>query len=164
MITEEYLKDNFLNAYFIDNERQNIEILTTSEDKKSVLPTIIPYDTKHPYFVALSKFCNIDQLHENTHNKKKKEKEIFENKVIEIAKKDGLLLDKESLDTNFYPSLVNAIFKDIENEDHLFALKLALFELEEIRNSKNEDAKKKLRQSKNKLDTIQAAIDCLGKK
>jgi len=46
----------------------------------------------------------------------------------------------------------------------LFALKLALFELEEIRNSKNEDAKKKLRQSKNKLDTIQAAIDCLGKK
>ena len=60
--------------------------------------------------------------------------------------------------------MVNAIFKDIENEDHLFALKLALFELEEIRDSKNEDAKKKLRQAKNKLDIIQAAINCLGKK
>ena len=41
MITEEYLKDNFINAYFIDDERKNIEILTTSEDKKSVIPTII---------------------------------------------------------------------------------------------------------------------------
>ena len=128
MITEEYLKDNFLNAYFIDNERQNIEILTTSEDKKSVVPTIIPYDTKHPYFVALSKFCNIDQLHENTHNKKKKEKEIFENE---------------------------------DNEDHLFAIKIALFELEKIRNSKNDDIKKKIRQAKTKIEALQAAFELI---
>src|SRR5210317_128524 len=124
MITEEYLKDNFLNAYFIDNERQNIEILTTSENKKSVLPTIIPYDTKHPYFVALSKFCNVDQLHENTYNKKKKEREIFEQKVIDIAKRDGLLTDNSKIDSNFFPTLVKALFEDLENEDHLFALKL----------------------------------------
>src|SRR6056300_553726 len=137
MITEEYLKDNFLNAYFIDNERQNIEILTTSKDKKSVLPTIIPYDTKHPYFVALSKFCNIDQLHENTHNKKKKEKEIFENKVMEIAKRDGILKDNYIIDSELFPTLIKALFEDLENEDHLFALKLALFETEKVMISKN---------------------------
>ena len=28
MITEEYLKDHFVNAYFIDQERKNIEVLT----------------------------------------------------------------------------------------------------------------------------------------
>ena len=33
-VTEEYLKDNFLTAYFIDSERQNIEIQATSEDKR----------------------------------------------------------------------------------------------------------------------------------
>ena len=159
MITEEYLKDNFLNAYFIDNERQNIEILTTSEDKKSVLPTIIPYDTKHPYFVALSKFCNIDQLHENTHNKKKKEKEIFENKVIEIAKRDGLLSDNSKIDSNFFPILVKSIFEDEDNEDHLFSLKLALFETDTIMNSKNNEEKNKLRKSKNKLEVIQSALN-----
>jgi len=161
MITEEYLKDNFLNAYFIDNERQNIEILTTSEDKKSVLPTIIPYDTKHPYFVALSKFCNIDQLHENTHNKKKKEKEIFENKVIEIAKRDGLLADNSKIDSNFFPILVKSIFEDEDNEDHLFAIKIALFELEKIRNSKNDDIKKKIRQAKTKIEALQAAFELI---
>ena len=161
MITEEYLKDNFLNAYFIDNERQNIEILTTSEDKKSVLPTIIPYDTKHPYFVALSKFCNIDQLHENTHNKKKKEKEIFENKVIEIAKRDGLLADNSKIDSNFFPTLVKSIFEDEKNEDHLFALKLALFEIDKIRDSSNDELKKKLRQSKTKIEALQSAFDLI---
>ena len=161
MITEEYLKDNFLNAYFIDNERQNIEILTTSEDKKSVLPTIIPYDTKHPYFVALSKFCNIDQLHENTYNKKKKEKEIFENKVIEIAKRDGLLADNSKIDSNFFPILVKSIFEDEDNEDHLFAIKIALFELEKIRNSKNDDIKKKIRQAKTKIEALQAAFELI---
>jgi len=161
MITEEYLKDNFLNAYFIDNERQNIEILTTSEDKKSVLPTIIPYDTKHPYFVALSKFCNIDQLHENTHNKKKKEKEVFENKVIDIAKRDGLLTDNFKIDSNFFPNLVKAVFENEDNEDHLFAIKIALFELEKIRNSKNDDMKKKIRQSKTKIEALQAAFELI---
>src|SRR6056300_1527506 len=125
MITEEYLKENFLNAYFIDNERQNIEILTTSEDKKSVVPTIIHYDTKHPYFVALSKFCNIDQLHENTHNKKKNEKEIFKNKVIKIAKRDGLLADNSKIDSNSFNKLVKAIFEQGENVDQLCALLIA---------------------------------------
>jgi hypothetical protein len=161
MITEEYLKENFLNAYFIDNERQNIEILTTSEDKKSVVPTIIPYDTKHPYFVALSKFCNIDQLHENTHNKKKNEKEIFENKVIEIAKRDGLISDNSKIDSNFFPNLVKAVFENEDNEDHLFAIKIALFELEKIRNSKNDDMKKKIRQSKTKIEALQAAFELI---
>jgi hypothetical protein len=164
MLTEEYLKDNLITAYFIDSERTTIEIETTSEDKKSVFTTIIPYEENNPQYQALIKYMNIDQLHESTYQRNKFLSEEFEKSVIRIAEKSGLLLDKETLDTKFYPSLVNAIFKNIENEDHLFALKLALFELEEIRDSKNEDAKKKLRQAKNKLDIIQAAIECLGKK
>ena len=164
MLTEEFLKDNFLTAYFIDNERKNIEVQTTTEDKKSVFTTIIPYEENNPQYQALTKYMNIDQIHESTYQKNKTEQEQFEKTVLRIAKKSGMVLSNEKLKEKFYPSLVNAIFKDIENEDHLFALKLALFELEQIRDSKNEDAKKKLRQAKNKLDIIQAAIDCLGKK
>ena len=164
MITEEYLKDNLITAYFIDNERTTIEIETTSEDKKSVFTTVIPLEENNPQYQALIKYMNIDQLHESTYQRNKFLSEEYEKSVIRIAEKTGKVLSNENLDTKFYPSLVNAIFKNIENEDHLFALKLALFELEEIRDSKNEDAKKKLRQAKNKLDVIQAAIDCLGKK
>jgi hypothetical protein len=161
MLTEEFLKDNFLNAYFIDNERQNIEILSTSEDKQSVVNNIIPYDVKHPYFIALSKVCNVDQIHENTYNKKKKEREIFEQKVIEIAKRDGLLLDNTKIDSNYFSTVIKAIFTESENTDHIFALKLALFELNEIKDSTNEELKKKLRQAKTKIEVLQTAFDLI---
>ena len=160
MITEKYLKDNFLKAYFIDNERKNIEILTTSEDKKTVLPTIIPFDEKHPSFVALSKYISIDQLHEETYNKKKKEREIFEQKVIEIAKRDGLLSNTGRVDNNFFPLVVKTIFAET-NSDHLFTLKLSLFEIDKIRNSKNEELKKQLRQSKTYIQALECAFDLI---
>ena len=161
MITEEYLKDNFINAYFIDNERKNIEILTTSEDKKSVINTIIPFDVKHSSFITLTKFISVDEIHESTYNKKKKEKEIFEQKVIEIAKRDGLLVDNSKIDSGLFSTLVKAIFEDEKNEDHLFALKLALFEIDKIRDSSNDELKKKLRQSQTKVEALQSAFDLI---
>ena|SRR5210317_596109 len=161
MITEEYLKDNFLTAYFIDNERQNIEIESTSEDKKQVISTIIPYDQNNPQFIALSKFMNIDELHESTYERNKKNRELFEQSIIDIAKRDGLLTDNFKIDSNFFPNLVKAVFENEDNEDHLFAIKIALFELEKIRNSKNDDMKKKIRQSKTKIEALQAAFELI---
>ena len=164
MITEEYLKDNFLTAYFIDSERQNIEVQTTTEDKKKVFTTIIPYDENGEQFKALSKFMNLDQLHESTYQKHKNERKLFEESVIRIAQKDGLIMDSEKIDTKFYPTLVTSLFQDQDDADHVFALKLALFELDSIKDSTNEDAKKELRKAKNKLDILSAALQCIGKK
>ena len=50
MLTEEYLKNNLITAYFIDNERKNIEMLTRSEDQKSVFPTILPFDENNEQY------------------------------------------------------------------------------------------------------------------
>ena len=158
MLTEEYLKENYIGAYFIDNERKNIEILTTSPDKKSVQPTIIPYIEDHNTFKELMKVITIDDLHENTYNKIKKEKQIFENQVMSIAKRDGLIFDEKKLDTKFYPSLVKAIFNDDKNEDHLFALKLALFEVEKITNSENTELKSAIRKAKTKPEVLLNAL------
>jgi hypothetical protein len=161
MLTEEYLKDNFITAAFIDSERQNIEILTTSEDGKSVIPTIIPFKEDNHMFKALMTVINIDQLHEATYQKKKTEKESMEKIAIDLAKKQGLIFDYEQVDTKFFPYMVKSIFEDQNNTDHLFALKLALFELTYIRDSKNNEARKKLRTSTNKLDVIKAALECV---
>ena len=152
-------KENLIGAYFIDNDRQNIEILTTSEDKKQIIPTIIPFDENNPSFKELTSVISVDDLHENTYQKKKDEQKIFETKVMEIAKRDGLVVDDERVDQNSFQKLIKAIFEQGENEDHLFALKLALFELPAIRDSKNDELKKKLRQSKNKIDTLKCAFD-----
>ena len=87
---------------------------------------------------------------------------IFETKVIEIAKKDGLLVDDTKIDSNSFNKLVKAIFEQGENVDQLFALKLALFEQPNIRDSKNDELKKKLRQCTNKIDTLKVAFEIIG--
>jgi len=155
-------KENLIGAYFIDNDRKNIEVLTTSEDKKQIIPTIMPFDENNPMFKELTSIITVDQLHENTYQKKKDEQKIFETKVMEIAKKDGLLVDDTKIDSKSYNKLVKAIFEQGENEDQLFALKIALFELPNIRDSKNDELKKKLRQSKNKIDTLKVAFEIIG--
>ena len=155
-------KENLIGAYFIDNDRKNIEVLITSEDKKQIIPTIMPFDENNPMFKELTSIITVDQLHENTYQKKKDEQKIFETKVMEIAKKDGLLVDDTKIDSKSYNKLVKAIFEQGENEDQLFALKIALFELPNIRDSKNDELKKKLRQSKNKIDVLKIAIDLIG--
>jgi len=163
MITEEYLKDNFLTAYFIDSARENIEIQTTTADKRSVFTTIIPYDENGEQFKALSKFMNIDQLHESTYQKNKDEQEQFEKSVLRIAEKQGLIFEFENkkLDTKFYPKILSALFEDIDNVDQIFALKLACFETKEISESSNNEGKKKLRQAKTKLDVLKNAIEII---
>ena len=155
-------KENLIGAYFIDNDRKNIEVLTTSEDKKQIIPTIMPFDENNHMFKELTSVVTVDQLHENTYQKKKDEQKIFETKVMEIAKKDGLLVDDTKIDSKSYNKLVKAIFEQGDNEDQLFALKIALFELPGIRDSKNDELKKKLRQTKNKIDTLKIAFDIVG--
>ena len=133
MITEEYLKDNFITAYFIDNERKNIEIQTTTEDKKKVFTTIVKYEDGDIINGKNSKsLMSLDQLHESTYQKQQKERKLFEETVMRIAQKDGLILqtDSERIDTKFYPTLVTSLFDDTDNADHVFALKLALFEMQ----------------------------------
>ena len=160
MITEEYLKKHFYTAYFIDEERENIEVLTTSEDGKQVIPTIIPFKQNNPQYQALTTVMSVDDLLESTYQKKKNEQKKFEEQVIRIAKKDGLVLDNHKLDTKFFPLLVKAIFED-ENEDHLFAMKIALFELDKIKNAPNDDKKKKLRLAKTKVQALEAAFELI---
>ena len=159
-LTEEYLKNNLITAYFVDNERKNIEVLTTSEDKKITLSTIIPFDENFVSFKALAKFINIDQLHELTHKKNKDARELFEKQVIDIAKRDGLIGRVDKVTTDLFPLLIKAIFED-DNADHLFALKLALFELEKIKNSTNEEFKIKLRKAQTKIEALQAAFELI---
>jgi hypothetical protein len=95
-----------------------------------------------------------------THKKNKDARELFEKQVIDIAKRDGLLSNSDKVTSDTFPLLVKAIFED-DNADHLFALKLSLFELDKIKNSTNEEFKKKLRQSQNKIEALQAAFELI---
>jgi hypothetical protein len=155
-------KENIISAYFIDDARENIEVLIRSEDGTKVIPTIIPFDENNSLYKELNAIVSVDKLHEDTYQKKQAEKKDFEDMVMRIAKKRGLVFDEVKLDTKFYPTLMRAIFEDVENENHMFALKLALFEVKEIRDSKDNEGKKKLRQAKNKIEVLKIAFDLMS--
>ena len=163
MITEEYLKDNFLTAYFVDNERMNIEIQTTTEDKKSVFTTIIPFKEENPQYQALNKFMTLDQLHESTHEKTKTEHELYKEQALNFAKEAGLVGNEIAKD-NYFGEIIKLITEDQENEDHLFALKLAIFEIDAVKESVDMDKKKLVRQSKTKSDLVYNALSIILKK
>lgn len=163
MITEEYLKDNFLTAYFVDNARQNIEIQTTTEDKKSVFTTIIPFKEENPQYQALNKFMTLDQLHESTHEKTKTEHELYKEQALNFAKDAGLVGNEIAKD-NYFGEIIKLITEDQENEDHLFALKLAVFEIDAVKDSVDVEKKKLIRQSKTKSDLVYNALSIILKK
>ena len=157
-------KDNFIEASFIDNDRKNIEVLTKSDNGKNLIPTIIPYDESNHMFKELMELITIDKLHEDTHNKKKEEARLFEEQVMRIAKKSGMISDiaKEESNDEFFANIVNAVIKKQDDEDHLFALKIAAFEnIKQINESDNVEGKKKIRQAKNKIELFRAVFDMI---
>ena len=154
-------KDNFIEASFIDNERQNIEILTKSEDGKTVIPTVIPYDENNDMFKELMTIKTIDQLHEDTHNKKKEEGRLFKEEMLRIAKQDGII-GMELNGDEYFANIVDAVIKKQDDEDHLFALKIAVFEnIKQISESDDVEGKKKIRQAKNKIELFRAVFDMI---
>lgn len=161
MLTKELLSTNLITAYFIDNERKNIEVLTSTPNKKEVNAMIIPFNEDNEDYKNLIEYIDLDKLHEITYQKIKNDRAEFESQIVDIAKKEGLIFDQNKIDTKFYPYLVKSIFEDKGNADHLFALKLALFEIDDVRDSDNMEQKTAIRKSKTKIEAIQAAINCL---
>jgi len=161
-------KDNFVEASFIDNDRKNIEVLTKSDNGKSVIPTIIPFNEENHMFKELMEVTTLDKLHEDTHNKKKAESELYKQEVMRIAKEDGLLssmvsnVAKEESNAEYFTSVIDAVTKKQDDEDHLFAFKIAVFDqIKEVSESDNVEGKKKIRQAKNKIELFRAVFDMI---
>ena len=151
-------KKNYVTANFIDNERKNIEILL--KDGDITRPHIIEADEDNSDYKDLLKIVTVDELHEQTHNAKKAESDVFMEFAIQIAKDSGLVQEEVALENiKTYPALIKALFTNVENEDGMFALKLALFERKEISDSKNTEVKTKLRKSTTKFDILRYAFD-----
>ena len=110
---------------------------------------------KNHLFQLLSKFVTIDELHENTYNRNETARKDFEKASLEIASEAGLIQTDETSPTR----VLDYIFNKKESEDEMFALKIALFEIDEIKDSKNVKAKKAMRKCKTKLELLKSAID-----
>ncbi len=158
-------KKNFVEATFVDEDRKTIEVLLDlpHTDTKALTPYYVEADENNSDYQDLLKIVTVDELHEQTHKAKKAEGDAFKQLAIQIAKESGLVQQEENLEkVKKYPTLVEAIFNNDDDEDDIFALKLALFEVEKIRESKNTALKTKLRKAKSKIEVLRFAFDIVG--
>jgi len=159
-ITEEYLKEHFITAYFVDNERTQITILSTDEETgKKVIETTIEYDMEHPWCQALFKIIDLDGLHETTYLKLQNERKNFEELALQLAKKEGLIVETNKADSKFFNMMIDSIFNYKEDDkESMFALKIALFELDFIKDSKDKEKKAAIRKAQTPIDVLQVAF------
>lgn len=152
----------FVTARFTDQEKKFIQ--TTWKDKKQDLHTYgIELNPEHPHYMQLLDLISLDEIHENTVNHFRKERQIFEEAVYTIAKRDGLIAEALTEQSkNKYETLVKSVFVEYDEEkdkEDLFNLKLALFELDQVRKSDNRELKAKLRKAPSFVHAIGAAIE-----
>lgn len=110
-----------------------------------------------PDFEALLKQVTIDDLHENTVNMIRDERDRFEATVLQIAHEQNIIQTIEPVTSTLWENLADLIFVDFDEDrskEQLFMFKLKLFEVPEIKNSKNRAMKAKLRKSKDFIDTL----------
>ena len=147
-------------AHYIDNEQKTLEVMLGTDEPGVFENMVIPYDPTEDNCKSVLGVINDDQLMENTYTRRKAEKQAFIDLAVSVAKGDNVNLDPVLLesDSGYWPKFVSALFTDIENEDHLFALKLALFENEYVRECEDRELKADLRQGKTKAEVLSAAL------
>ena len=155
-----FTKDNFYTAYFIDNNRENIEVLIKKEDFRpgnlSVMSIVIPFNEENDQYKKLLEMCSLDQLHENTWEKKKIEREDYVMQVKKIAEEEGLIKQiVENVDSDFFILMFDFLLSNKqEHIDRLFNFKIHLFEQDIVKNCKDEDIKSSIRKAKTPIEAL----------
>ena len=147
-------------AHFTNNERTEIEVMLFSEDSTEDDVVLIPFsieakDGDADYDWLLSKI-DIDQIHENTFNKFRRENEEFREMIIATGKEMELIV-ADSLEGNMHGALFDALFEEYDEEEmkeSLFLIKLKVFEMDIIKTSKDRETKAKLRKAKTFIDVV----------
>jgi|TARA_B110000444_G_C18741792_1_gene548357 hypothetical protein len=151
---DEMLK-HFVDATFTNSDRNWIEV-TTNERGEALTSTHVELDENHPNFQALMKVTDMEKIHESTYRHNEEQKAEFEKMALDIAKREGLVQTDDTSPTR----VLDYIFNDKEvDEDEMFALKIALFEIDKIKDSKNLDGKKALRKCKTRIDLLKSALN-----
>ena len=154
-------KENFISATFADQDKRYVEVLYAHNDE--VHPFVVDtQDTDNPDTKRLFEFQDWESIELLTVQTKKEERKSFENTVLEIAKRDGLIPDTtlELSKDSDYISLDTLVFEwDEDNEkqkEALFQIKLKMFDMKHVKSSKKKAAKTNLRKAQTPLDVLVA--------
>jgi len=155
---------DYLTAHFTDQEKTQIAtywVDPTNPD--AVIEESITMDDEHPVYQELLTHTTLDEIHENTVNNIREQRKAFEEMVMRIAKRDGLISDIITSENSIYQVVANTIFQDfnVENDnaaEQLFSFKLTLFEQEWLKNHDDREGKAALRKANSYIEAMEIAI------
>jgi hypothetical protein len=147
-------------ARYIDEDRQNIEVMHIIEDDENIHGRsaklhVLPVDEKDDQFKALLEHFTYDDIMEMTYSYNQNAERAFEEQVLAIAQKSGMLANMEFdvVSEDFINKFIDIMFvngdmSEKEEKELLFKTKLRLFELDLVKNNKNREIKTQLRKAK----------------
>ena len=168
-------KENFVSATFADRDLRYVEVLY-NHNKEIHTFVVDLLDTENPDTQRLLNTQDFESIEALTEKTKKEERESFEGLVLELAKRDGLVVDAKELQNKSeiikevevvrepeISSSFKVLFEEHDYDDEkikeqLFKTKLIAFELDEVKNSKKRKMKSELRTAKTFKEVLEIAL------
>lgn len=157
----------FIKAMFSNDEKNIVESYWQNENDE-VRVEFCPAEDGDEVYEMVKKNIDIETLHDETYEHIKSQDRIYREAILSIAKQDGLVWDIRDLETDtkiedLLKISVKAIFDNesstVQEKERLFLYKLQLFELDKVKESKNTNLKKKLRQTKTMIDATKIVCE-----
>jgi len=143
----------FLTAHFINNEKTTVAS-QWEDDKGIVRETVTEAEEGNPDWEEILTHVTIDEIHELTYKNIKDQRKSFEDMVMKIAEAEDLV--EASRKTDEVELIIDIITTDVIDKEKLFKLKLSLFDMEHVKNSKARANKTALRKAETFVETIAA--------
>ena len=142
----------YINSYFT-NEERTVCIVEWQSPSGELFEDAVQVDDDNALWKELLAVegVNEDVIHENTFRKNKEDRKAYEEEVVAIAKKEGLWQDILNAEEGAFLSACKLMMIADEDVDKelLFRIKIKLFEMDEVINSKDRELKSRIRKATN---------------
>jgi len=160
MITEQH---ELLQAYFTNDDRTIICALWVDPSTKEIVEEIIEAKSGDDAFEYLLKFTDTETIHEETTSYIKEQRNNIKDVIKDVLNDNPELAasakESKEYDKKMFTNFIHYIFDKEFSKENLFMMKLALFELETIKQCANKPAKTKLRKAETPIEALNAAIE-----
>jgi len=148
--------NKIVNARFLDNSNTIVEIIYKEGDEDVAFAMEV--DWSNPDFQDFLEEMDLEELEISTYNQRMNRENAFR-ASIEARAQEKIELTQRSATPMTMDNIVAELFEKRSDMNFLFQFKVQLFKKEEIKNSKNEDSKKKIRQSRDIFEILSILKD-----
>lgn len=160
MITEQH---ELLTAHFTNDDRTIVCALWVNPETKEISEEIIEAKSGDTAYEYLLKFTEIETIHEETTNHIKEQRNNIKSAIKNVLKENPELAasakESKEYQKKMFTNFIHYIFDKEFSKENLFMMKLALFELETIKQCTDRASKTKLRKAETPVEALNAAIE-----